>query len=388
VMARGLASPQLDRRDRDMRTIRCRAAVFDSASPRHLGIRQFEIPAAAGDDELLLKTEMCGICGADLHVFDGWYECGQIIPGHEFVGRVVSVGRSVRDASGGLLRQGDRVVPESYIPCGECLYCRGVGSRYDKVVDNAACEDSILFGHVPLEEPVRLSGGYSEYVQIPRRALLHKIPEGIPAEEAVLLEPLAVAVRAVRRASVVAGDTVVVQGPGPIGLLSLVTAQIAGATTVMLTGRDGDEARLELAEELGAARVVDVTQEDCLEALLSLTGGRKADRVIDATGAVSAFWQGVEMTSRGGVYVNIGGFRSDTAVSIYPDYLKRNKIDIRFSHTGANHYQAAREIIRSNRFPLDKLVTRRVALERAEEALTRLTARTGDDVKVVIEMDE
>lgn len=153
---------------------------------------------------------------------------------------------------------------------------------------------------------------------------------------------------------------------------------MAGATTVILTRIDGVEVWLALGQELGASRVVNAIRENCLETLLDLTGGRKADRVIDTTGAVAALWQGVEMTCKGGVYENMGGFPAATAISIYPDYLLRNKIDMRFSHMGVNCFQTAREIIPNKRFPLYKLVTRPVPLERIQEALSRLLTREGD----------
>lgn len=363
-----------------------RAAVLDSARPKKLDIQEFEIPKQADEDQLVLKTELAGICGSDLRSFMGGSAPGKVIPGHEFVGTIVSIGNNFRDPGGIPLKVGERVAVESTIPCGICAYCRGEGSRYDKWVDNAVCQDYLLFGNNPLREPIWLSGGYSEIVQIPRLGRVHKIPQKISDDEAVLLEPLAVAVRAVLRAGVSVGDTVVVQGPGPIGLLCLVAAQIAGALTVMLIGIDGDEARLNLGQELGADRTVNVAREDCGEALLDLTNGEKAARVIDASGSATAFWEGVKMTAKGGVYVNIGGFGADQEISIFPDYLLRNKIDIRFSHTGANCYQRASQILQSKRFALRKLITRRVRLEGVEEALQRLLERNSDDVKVVIEM--
>ncbi len=369
-----------------MDTYQVKAAVLDSTNPRHLDIQEFEIPAMPQDDQLLIRTMLAGICGSDLHFFTGGSAPGLVIPGHEFVGEVVNAGENFRDANGMPLTVGDRVVAESTIPCGECVYCRGVGSRYDKWVDYAACETYTLFGNIPLGEPLWLSGGYSEMVQIPRGGLVHKIPDQIDIEEAVLLEPLSVAVRASLRAGVSSGDTVVVLGPGPIGQLCLVAAQAAGATDLILVGVDGDEARLTMGKELGANRVVNASRENGLEILLDLTGGRRADRVIDATGAPPAFWQGVEMTARGGVYVCMGGFPADQAISIYPDYLIRNKIDIRFSHTGANSFHRALNIIASKRFPLRKLITRRIPLEGAEAALNAMLKRRGDDLKVVIEM--
>jgi len=320
-------------------------------------------------------------------MFAGRFDCGRIIPGHEFIGRVVSVGKDFLDAEGNQLFEGERVAVESTIPCGVCVYCQGNGSRYDKTIDYAACEKYTLVGRITLGDPILLVGGYSQFSQLPHNTRVHKMDNDIPLEEVVLMEPLAVAVRAVHKAGITPGDTVVIQGPGPIGLLCLVAAQMAGATKVLLTGAKNDVKRLELGRLLGAMHIINSTEDDPIKILNELTGGRKADRVLDATGSAIAFGQGVMMTARGGVYTNLGGFSSDTAVSIYPDYLKRNKIDIRFSHTGANHYQKAREIIASRRFPLGKIISHKVPLEGVEQALHELSKHTGDHIKVAISME-
>jgi len=196
-------------------TYMTRAIVFDSDLPRHLELGQFTLPPPAAG-EAILQTELAGICGADHHTYDGWFDRGRVVPGHAFVGRIVEIGGEILDARGQPLKVGDRVVPDSTIPCRRCRFC--------------------LFGSVPIGDPPRVVGGWSEYVQIPGNALLHRIAEDVPPQAAVLLEPLAVAVKAVGKAGVAPGDTVVVQGPGPIGLLTIVAARAAGATRVILVG--------------------------------------------------------------------------------------------------------------------------------------------------------
>jgi len=118
-----------------------------------------------------------------------------------------------------------------------------------------------------------------------------------------------------------------------------------------------------------------------------MTGGDLAHRVIDASGATAAFQQGLDMTGKGGVYVNIGGFRPADEVTFRPDRLKRAKIDIRFSHMGSNAYEPALSLIESRRFPLEKLVTHKLPFEQAEEGLLILERREGNPIKVALTFD-
>ena len=360
---------------------RTRSVVFDSERPRHLEVQEFDLPPPA-PGEAILRTEMAGICGADHHTYDGWFKRGRVVPGHEFVGRIVALGGDLQDALGKPLQIGDRVVPDSTVPCRRCRYCRGLGSRTNKLIDYNACESFSLLGSIPIGDPPRVVGGWSQYTLLPRNTLLHPIPEDVPLEAAVLLEPLAVAVKAVSKAGIVPGDTVVVQGPGPVGLLTIVAAQVAGATRVILVGPNA--ARLQASERLGASLTVNLRETDPVQAVAEATGGDLAQRVIDASGATSAFQQGLDMTGRGGVYVNIGGFRPTDEVTFRPDRLKRFKIDIRFSHMGSNAYEPALAIIESRRFPLENLVTHRLPFEQAEEGLLILERRESNPIKIAL----
>jgi len=358
-----------------------RAIVLDCDRPRQLTLEQFDLPAPAKGD-LMLKPELSGICGADLHLYDGWFKRGRIVPGHEFVGRVVEIGGEFLDAVGRPLKVGDRVVPESQVPCRRCQFCRGVGSRHDKIVDYNACASSYFFGSLPIGDPPRVEGGWSDYVQVSGNAILHKVEDDLPLEAVVLLEPLAVGVKAVAKAGIVPGDVVVVQGPGPAGLLSMVAARVAGASQIILIGPS--EARLRAGQMLGADLTVNTRNEDPVKVVYNATGGQLAHRVIDASGSKQAFQQGLDMTGRGGVYVNIGGFRPADEITFRPDRLKRDKIDIRFSHMGSNAYGPALSIVRSRRFPLEKLVTHWFPLEEAERGLLALERREGDPIKAVL----
>ena len=366
-------------------SITAQAVVFDADRPRQFEIRQFEIPATVGAGETLVGVHLAGVCGSDMHTFLGWPDYGVVIPGHEAMGEIVAVGEGVVDANGKRLKVGDRVVPEATIPCLKCAVCRGFGSRYDKTVDYTACEDCQLWGAIPLGEPVWLNGAYAEYIQVPANCMLHRVDDDVSDEEAVLLEPLSVGVKAILKAGVTIGDVVLVEGPGPIGLACAVAAIQCGASHVIVTGVDGDDSRLDLALELGATGTINVGREAPLERLLDLSGGRKADRVIDTTGAVPAFELGLKLTARNGVYTCVGGYRHETTLPLPPDYCLRNKIDIRFSHNGTNCYQLAYQIIRSHQYPLHRMITHRYPLVQAQSALESLSRRESGHVKVVLD---
>jgi threonine dehydrogenase-like Zn-dependent dehydrogenase len=365
--------------------ITARAMVFDTDKPRQFELQEFEIPATPGPREALVRLRLAGVCGSDLHTYHGWADYGVVIPGHEMLGEVVALGEGFLDANGKPLQVGDRVVPESTIPCLRCDVCRGFGSRYDKQIDYTACPNYQLWGAVALTDPIWMNGAYAEYVQVPFNGLLHRIDDEVTDDEAILLEPLSVGVKAVLKAGVTIGDVVLVEGPGPIGMACTIAASQAGAAQVIVTGVDGDESRLELALELGATDTINVMQEDALVKLPELTGGRKAERVIDTTGAFPAFDLGLKLTARNGVYTCIGGYPKGTTLPLPQEYCLRNKIDIRFSHNGTNCFQLAYQIIKSNRYPLHKMVTHRWPLEEAQAALEELTRRDGGHIKVVLE---
>lgn len=368
-----------------MSTIKARAVLFDTRRPGHLEIREFEVPSQAAPGQVLVRIHLAGICGSDVHTLQDGADYGTVIPGHEMVGEVVSHDPSAVDAKGHRLRVGDRVVPESTLPCLHCPACRGFPSRPGRLVDYSSCDEYQLWGAIPLADPVWLNGGYAEYLQVPANGLLHRIDDHVTDEEAVLLEPLSVGVKAVFKAGVTIGDIVVIEGPGPIGLTCVIAAREAGAAEIIVTGAKHDASRLLLAMELGATGIIDITEADPLERLLELTGGRRADRVIDATGAPPAFDMGLKLTARSGVYTCVGGEPAGTKLPVPEEYCRRNKIDIQFSHLGTNCYQPAYEIIRKHRYPLHKLVTHRWPLAQAQSAFESLIRRSGEPVKAVLE---
>ena len=356
-----------------------------SARPRSIEVRRLDVDELGPDGELVIRTVLCGICGSDLHRFNGSTPRETIL-GHEILGRVERVPPGWVAASGEPLAEGDLVVPETRIPCHRCEYCRGVGSRPQKLLDYSHCPHQRGLGGVPMDEKPLLSGGWSDFVELPQGAIVHRLPSGIPAEAAVLLEPFSVAMKAVRLAALDPDDCVVILGPGPIGLLAVVAARECGARTIVLAGASGDAERLRFGLDLGAHATLDVSTGDPLEAVRRINRGRLATRTIDATGNVAGFELGIALLARGGVLVTVGGSATGQRAQVSPTDLVARQIDIRGSQLGANQYQACIPILAAGRYPLAPLVTHHFPLAALEEAMLTFEAR-GRCIKPVIAFD-
>ena len=359
-----------------------RAAVYDGRQPGHIEVRPFDVPRFGPDDELVLRTKVCGICGSDLHRFR-WSPEPPVILGHEILGVVEQAPAGWLAADGMPLQPGDLVVPETRIPCHRCAYCRGVGSRPQKLLDYSHCPNQRGLGGIPLDQTPFFSGGWSDVVELPAGAICHRIDPAMQPEIAVLLEPFSIGMKAAHLADLNDHDTCVILGPGPIGLLAVVAAHALGTKRIILAGASGDEERLAIGRELGAHATLDVTAGDPVERVKALNGGRLATRVIEATGTAPAVELGVDLLARGGVLVTVGGQRPDARVSINPSTLVARQLDIRGTQLGANHYESCIHLLATGSYPFARLVTHRFPLEAVEQALLTFEGR-GACIKPVI----
>ncbi|HRU06662.1 MAG TPA: alcohol dehydrogenase catalytic domain-containing protein [Candidatus Brocadiia bacterium] len=234
-----------------------------------LAVQDTPVPEI-GEEEALVKVMCAGICGTDLHIHAGKHPRAKppLIMGHEFSGVVAAINTRRRPE----LAVGARVVGEPLIECGQCAACR---SGFGHV-----CQKLGLYG-------IDRDGAFAEYVKLPVDTLW-PFPDNLSFEEAAMIEPLAMAVHAVRMSPLQVGDAVFVQGAGPIGLLAALVARQAGAGSVTISERE--PFRLALAREYGLD-AVDACQEDAAAAAMARTRGRGADVVFEAAGAPATIWE-------------------------------------------------------------------------------------------------
>jgi L-iditol 2-dehydrogenase len=290
------------------------AVVHYALEPLAVELRDVAVPEI-GDGEVLLRVGAVSVCGSDVHQAyntQSWPVNVPVVLGHEFGGTVANAGRGVTH-----VREGDRVVCETAAAvCGECALCRT--GRYN------LCPARKGFGY-------GIDGAMAPYVRVPGRCL-HAIPDSLPFEVACLAEPHAVAYNAMCANSIIRpGDTVVVLGPGPIGLLCARMAALSGANPLIVAGRSADAARLETAARLGATRTVNVDGEsvDDLVRDLSPLG---ADLVCDATGASRPLEAALRLVRPGGQITKVGWSPDIVAIDVNPLVQKNVHLQGSFSH--------------------------------------------------------
>jgi L-iditol 2-dehydrogenase len=333
-----------------------------------LRLEQIATPRAE-EGELVVRVGAALTCGTDLKVYRRGYHAMMLKPpipfGHEVAGTVAEVGPGVAN-----FRPGDRVVALNSAPCDRCFFClRG---------QQNLCED-LLFNN----------GAYAEYIRIPARIVEKNtllIPDGVPFEHAALTEPLACVVRGLEETAATPGDTMVIIGAGPIGLMFMHVAQLAGMKVIAVVKRDDQVATAKL---FGASQVVQTTAvENVVAATRALTGeGRGADSVIEAVATPTTWEWAVDMVRKGGVVNLFGGPPSGTRVQFDTNRLHYGDITLKasFHHTPST-CRTAFELITSGRFHCAEAITDRVRLDQVPELFSRMLTRKGGsrDIKTAV----
>lgn len=315
--------------------------------PRRLAIQS--VPALqAGPGEVVVEVQAVGICGSDLHIFNGThaYLCFPVVQGHEIAGRLRSVGAGVAHR-----RTGEMVTVEPTVPCGECFACR-------RGRDNACARLQVLGVHRP--------GGFADEVLVGADRV-HAVGDLDP-ELAVLCEPVAVALQAVERAGVEAGDHVVVIGGGSIGRAISMVAADQGAEVLIA---DREPARLRLAERLGAQRAVNTTTEDLMAAIQDFTHGDGARIVLEATGVPAVIAATLDLVAPTGTVVIVGV--SGEQVCLPVGIFTRKELTVLGSRNSTAKFPLAVDVVRRHRSVLQEFVSHRFPLEQAAEAIRLAT---------------
>ena len=289
-----------------------------AVEPRRTELREFPIPEIAPDAGLL-RVDAAGICGSDWPMYLR-EKPGPRILGHEMIGTIVKLGDVARARWG--VNEGDVVALEEYLPCGHCEYCRS-GEYRSCLETDTRLGGGVRYGSTPITRAPALWGGYSQFLYMHPRTVLHRVPAGIPMPIAAMALPIGNGFQwTYLDGGAGPGKTVVVQGPGQQGLGCVIAAKAVGADTIILTGLARDAERLAVGRALGAHHTVAVDEENLAAAVARITAGRMADIVIDASGGGAALVNGALalMRKRGTLLVaarkgGIDGFDIDQVIA-------------------------------------------------------------------------
>jgi len=320
-----------------------------------------------GEAELLIRVAACGICGSDVHGYDG--STGRRLPpivmGHEAAGVVEEVGSGV---SG--FRAGDRVTFDSTVFCGQCFYCR-------RGQVNLCDEREVIGVSTPL---FRRMGAFAEYVTVPARIAYH-LPDAMPFAHAALIEAVSVAVHAVSLTPIALDDTVLVVGAGMIGLLTLQAALLAGAGRVFVI--DVDDTRLQLARDLGAAQTFNSREAGALDRVMESTSGRGVDSALECVGTTATVKYAIDLTRKGGTVTLVGNIAPTIELGL--QNVVTRQIRVQGSCASCGEYPACIALMSRGAIRVEPLLTAVAPLEDGPAWFQRLYDREPGLLKVVLQ---
>ena len=331
----------------------------------HLEIADVPLPVV-GRGEVLVRVEACGICGSDVHGFDG--STGRRIPpivmGHEAAGTVETVGEGATK-----YKKGDRVTFDSTIYCGECQYCkRGQINLCDnREVIGVSCGD------------YRRHGAFAEYVVVPER-IMYPLPMDFSFEAAAMLEAVSVALHGVKVSQVTGGETALVIGAGMIGLLTLQAARAAGCKRVFIT--DVDETRLKLARQVGADETLHCSGAELVAEVMRLTGGNGVDITLEAVGRNETVAAAIDCTRKGGTVTLIGNIMPEVTLPLQKVVVRQ--LRLQGSCASSGEYPEAIELIANGKIQVKPLITAVSSLEEGPRWFERLHSREPNLMKIIL----
>lgn len=331
-----------------------------------MSVTDFEAPEVNADD-VLIDVAACGICGSDIHGFDG--STGRRIPplimGHEAAGTVAATGSNVTD-----LNVGDRVTFDSMVSCGgDCYYCKDGRPNL--------CDTRMVLG-VSCDE-YRRHGAFAEQISVPRR-IVYRVPDSLPLEHAAMVEAVSVAVHAVEMTPVKLGDTAVIVGAGMIGLLTLQAARAAGATQIIAV--DLSDKRLGVAKDLGADVGLRSDQVDVVAEIQKLTEGRGADVALEVVGATPTVKLAIESTRKGGAVTLVGNV--SPTIELPLQSVVTREISLQGTCGCSGEYPQCLDLMTRGVIQVAPLITAKISLDDGPEWFKRLHAGDPEQMKVIV----
>ena len=323
-----------------------KSAVF--LGKQNIQVMEREIPNP-GPDEVLIKVMACGVCGSDVHIYDGDQGSTSTTPplvqGHEFSGVVVEVGNNVTSC-----KKGDRVCVDPADNCNECYYCASGMMHH--------CEHMGAIG-------TNIDGGFSQYCKVPGR-LIHHLADDVTFIEGAMAEPLACCINGADRSNIKVGDNVVVYGGGMIGLLLLQLAKRRGAANVVLV--EPVEEKRKMAEKLGAAFTINPVLENVKDTLLS-HGLNHIHVVIETCGRKNTSEEAIDIADRGGTVILFAVTKVDSKIDLMTYELFQKELTIKGSYCSPYAMGRAVELINSHSIDVTTMLAGTKSLEGLTEIL-------------------
>jgi L-iditol 2-dehydrogenase len=312
-----------------------------------------------GDDDLLIRVRACGICGSDVHGFDG--STGRRLPpivmGHEAAGLVEKAGANVRGF-------------DSTVSCGSCHFCR-------KGRINLCDNRQVLGVSTP---DFRRHGAFAEYVTVPAR-ICYKLPENVPFEHAAMIEAISVAVHGVGRLPLQLGDSAVVVGSGMIGLLVIQVLRLSGAGKIIAV--DLEDNKLELAKQLGADETLNPSRDDVPKRIIAMTGGFGADCAVDAVGATAPVKTCLASVRKGGSVSLIGNIAPNIELPLQVAVTR--EITLYGSCASNGEYPQCIDLLARGAIKVEPIISARAPLSEGPQWFERLYGKEAGLMKVIIQ---
>ncbi len=313
------------------------------------------------EDDVVVKVKSVGFCGTDGPILAGtrvvpW----PLIPGHEFAGDIVEVGSKVEG-----WKVGDRVSACIVIGCGNCKFC---------IEGNEPLCDNLI------ETGIHVDGAFAEYVRVPAKVLV-KLRDETSYDFGAAVDPVASAYRTVKKMPITSKDTVMIMGPGPIGLYATQLVKLRGAKTIIVLGADCDKERLEMAKKLGATHTINGSQEDVVERVKEITNGEMLDFVQDCAGAVPLADIAMNSIKKTGAYYITGLFHAPVPMNL--GKVVRSEIDIfgTICYT-REEFKECLDLIQDGRVQVTPLITHHFALKDMQQAFDTFQSRQA--IKIML----